>query len=111
MYLSGDILVDSPVHLAMGKDGDIETRIPARASSAGLGSAAHQLRYFGASFELCCQILAEALRIIRTAIGGALGWALLLWQLVKSYRDIRPYYKLLKALPRPVVLSPREAIA
>ena len=64
-----------------------------------------RLQYFGAAFQLSCSIVAAIMRVVRTAVTGAVGWARLLWLLVRSYRDIRPLYRQLQALPAPASLA------
>ena len=107
-YARGEIKTGSRVQLLLAHDGDVRASLPIGAQAQELGGAAQRLRYFGASFELSCRILATIMRIARTAVIGALGWARLLWLLVRSYRDIRPLYKELQAVPVP---RPMQAVS
>lgn len=100
-YAKGEIETETSVQLLLARDGDVRACVPADVSPKDLMLASHRLRYFGSAFHLSCRVLATILRIIRTAVTGAIGWARLLWLLVRSYRDIRPLYKELRALPHP----------
>ena len=101
-YAMGAIKTGNRVQILVARDGDIRAAFPVDVSAQDLMTAAHQLRYFGAAFHLSCRILATILRVFRSAVIGIVGWARMLWLLVQSYRDIRPLYKNLIALPQPV---------
>jgi len=100
-YVKQEIRTHSEIKLRLDRDGDIYTNIPAGASTEQMAQAGRRLRYFGAAFELSCKIISTIVEVIKSVAIAAIGWARLLWLLVRSYREIRPLYKQLKTLPKP----------
>jgi hypothetical protein len=100
-YLTGRLHDTPAVQVRIQKDGDLGIALRDTASPAESDAASRSLRYFGASFRLSCRILALLVRSLRMVVLGIFGWARLLWALVRAYRDIRPLYKALQALPAP----------
>ncbi|MCX2980716.1 hypothetical protein EYC98_07470 [Halieaceae bacterium IMCC14734] len=98
-YATGQIKTQTEVQILLARDGDMRVTFPAETHAQDLIAATTRLRHFGVAFHLSCRILTAILRAFRAAVIGATGWARMLWMLVRSYRDIRPLYKELTAMP------------
>jgi hypothetical protein len=103
-YLRGWLDTGEPrqAFVSVHADGDFATLIAHGAIGAHVREVALGVRYFGIVFQLCCRILALIADVIRNAATGAVGWARLIWDLVRGYRSIRPLYRQARSLPRPV---------
>ncbi len=96
---------DNPVEVALAGDGDIRVRIPSAADTDDVEQAARMVGYFGTAFSFATRLLSAVVRAIRAAAGAlvanVVGWARLVWVLVESYRELRPVWRELRAVPEP----------
>ena len=102
-YLSGKLSTGDRegVEIGLTVDADFSVRISHDVPGDHIQQVALGVRYFGRAFQLACRILALIADVIRDAATGAVGWARLIWDLVRGYRAIRPVYREVRALPRP----------
>jgi hypothetical protein len=106
-YVSGRIPtgLDARIEMAVAIDGDGVVRIAGQSDGERLREATANVRYFGAAFDLASRLVGAVLRAFRTALrtlgGGVIGWASLVWSLVRAYRELRPSWRELRALPIP----------
>jgi hypothetical protein len=102
-YLSGALATGDRegVEVGLTVDADFCVTIAHDAPVDHVQQVALGVRYFGGAFQLACRILTLIADVIRDAATGAVGWARLIWDLVRGYRTIRPVYREVRALPRP----------
>ena len=103
-YVAGELNTGerTSVHVALTVDADFSIEIAQDAPGDHLQQVGLGIRYFGHAFLLACRILALIADVIRDAATGAVGWARLIWDLVRGYRAIRPIYRQVRAMPRPL---------
>jgi len=101
-YLEGRIGTgeNNPVQVLLRRDGDLSSVLPDHATDDQRDAAFRRVRYFSKAFYFSAQLLVVLMSTVKGLIKGilasAIGWAKLLWMLVRSYRELRPLYRELR---------------
>lgn len=99
-----DLPAQTKVQALIGGDGDICIVMQPGTGAEQNRKTVQVIRYFGEAFGLTCEILSAVMRILRhvttATVSGLLGWARFLWMLVRSYREIPPWFRSVRQLDR-----------
>ena len=97
VYFKGGLVLENS-YFEFSKDMDTTVFLNENATIENLQSGIDKLRSQSKAFNLGCRIVGWLFKIFKDLVLGYIGWAKLLFALIKSYKEIRLLYQDFKAV-------------